>query len=85
MPAIPINQPVLAPIITITLLMNLEFEYQLKVCVGCLCCDIHHPRPLRIANGAPFGPSVHCSVKSSLKIIGLGILHDCNEDYMDTK
>ena len=52
--------------------------------VGCLHCDVH-ARPLRITNGAPFGPSVHCSVKSSLKIIGLGILCDCNEDYMDTK
>ena len=33
MPAIPINQPILAHIIAITLLMNLKFEYQLKVCV----------------------------------------------------
>ena len=37
MPAVPINQPVLAPIIAITLLMNLEFEYQLKVCALVVC------------------------------------------------
>jgi hypothetical protein len=37
MPAVPINQPVLAPIIAMTLLMNLEFEYQLKVCVLAVC------------------------------------------------
>ena len=37
MPAIPINQPILAHIIAITLLMNLKFEYQLKVCVLAVC------------------------------------------------
>jgi len=52
-------------IIAITLLMNLQFEYQLKVCVSYLRCDVQHVRvtSLRITNGPLSGPSVHCSVK----------------------